>query len=113
MFELLNAIGEQVNKEVMSKGGVLALCWEELNETSRKSSIYTEGQEELSASIKALNLGERLKIGFYEAGLCLESFNISEDEANKVCDILKNFMSEEDYESLEWDVCHPNGRMVW
>jgi hypothetical protein len=113
MNDLINNLAVAIQEDTLQNGGLVYLHWMEKEATDRQNSVYS------AETIAALKAASSLfdNCNFYGAdeqvGLSLEIPPVSEEQANEACSILKRFLSPQDYESLEWDVCKPGGRLLW
>ena len=105
--------------DVISEGGGFKLLgWEELNQVKREESIYTEYHvEKLLSSINQdltpflLEEGdeELLEVELARCGLCLAIPPVTREGWVAINSILKEVLSPEDFQSLDWELCWSNG----
>ena len=119
--DMLNFFGvdEEFHSEVVSEGGGFKLLgWEELNQVDREDSIYSEEHvEKLLSSIHSiltpylLEEGdeELLEIELAPCGLCMAIPPVTTEGWLVINSILKEVLTPEDYQSLDWDLCWKDG----
>lgn len=105
-------------KHHLANGGLLSLSWEELNEhLYRDVSLYKKRQaRDLSNSLTAYLQPyldsedlEILGVELANCGLCITIPPLSEELVKGVMEVLHNTLTEEDIESLNWDLCNEDG----
>lgn len=109
-------------KHHLGNGGLLSLLWEELNEhLDRDTSSYKKVHaRELLRSLRAYlqpyldeSDMELLEVELADCGLCITIPPLSEELVKGVMEVLHNTLTEEDIESLNWDVCNKDGSSYW
>lgn len=112
-------IDEEFYTEVISEGGGFKLLgWEELNQVKREESIYTE--EQTTSLLESLNHvlipylleegdEELLEVELAPCGLCLAIPPVTREGWVAINSILKEVLSPEDFQSLDWELCWSNG----
>ena len=113
------SIDEEFHAEVSSEGGGFKLLvWEELNQTSREVSIYTE--EHVESLLNSINEvltpylleegdEELLEIEMARCGLCIAIPPVTTAGWVAINTILQGVLTPEDFQSLYWDLCWENG----
>lgn len=112
-------IDEEFYTEVISEGGGFKLLgWEELNHVKREESIYNHTHvEHLLSAINSiltpflLEEGdeELLEVELASCGLCLAIPPVTREGWVAINSILKEVLSPEDYQSLDWELCWEDG----
>lgn len=112
-------VDEEFHAEVSSEGGGFkVLGWEELNQTSREVSIYTEEHvDKLLSSINTiltpflLEEGDEkyLEVELARCGLCIAIPPVTTEGWIAINGILQEVLTPEDYQSLYWELCWNNG----
>lgn len=120
-FETLSSFNNALVKHHLENGGLLSLSWEELNEVERDVSLYNSSiaidlldslETHLKPHVPEEDM-EYLEVEQANCGLCINIPPIKPVLVEGVMKVLHKYLSDEDIESLEWDVCNEDGTSYW